>query len=415
MRKRRIAAPLSTKICFFHAILLSLCATTVLLLEAYVPPPVLASYRSSATMDLYSSSSAKESSLLMEQSQPSDEGHDDDGDDETHRQQAKMDAANRFHMDMKRVLKTRQDTAREDANVSSSTTTSSTDSALRAYSPMERRNRPTILTQDVDGAIRVISMLRHMVNIDAATEESFQIVLKALCERGRLRWRNRDSVVVCAADEVEPLMDEIWERENGKVSIETCDLVLQAYAACSTPRGDRRYAQKAQDLIDSMIANGISPSTSSYSHVINAWAWQQGNLKGSKCAEMAQSNLDHLMELEPDNEVVLQAMDWVLEAWSKSISSDAPIKAAKLLKRMMDMQKDGEKATMSFPKSHSYANAILAWSKSKEDGAAEKAHHVLSQLLDDYEKGDLPTHVVPDLFAISKSFWLRQLFLNFAF
>lgn len=365
----------------------------LLVLEAYVPPTI-SSYRSgfTATVDLFSSSPGLKESSLREQPMPTDEGHS------TKSRQTRTDATSRFHMDMRRLLQSRQGTSITDI----ADPMSNGSSVLDAYSPMERRQRPVVLTEDVDGAIRVSTMLRHLVNIDAATEESFQIVLQAFCGRGRLRWKNRDSVVVCAADEVEPLMDELWERQNGKVSTESCDLVLQVYAACSTPRGDRRYAEKAQDLLESMQENGITPSTKSFSAVINAWAWQQGNMKGSKCAEMAQSNLDRLIELNLDDDTALQAMDWVLEAWSKCFTKDAPFKAEKIFQRMKDIQRDKNTSGSSFPNSQSYTNAILAWSKSKENGSAEKAHRMLFQLFEDFEQGNLPENVVPDLFAISK-------------
>jgi hypothetical protein len=330
-------------------------------------------------LDLLSVTAIRESSL------------DEQLANENHRL-ARTDAATRFNTDMLRVLKSRRGIAMQKFESSSS--------VLHEFSTMERRTRPSVLTHDIDGAVRVTSMLRHMVNIDVATEESYQIVLKALSDRGRLRWK-RESSIICAADEVQRLMKELWERQNGNISTETCNLALQTYAACSTPRGNRRYAQKAQTLLDSMIENGIWATTKSFSHVVNAWAWQQGNLKGSKCAEMAQLNLDRMIELEPDVDTVLQAMDWVLEAWSKSVSVDAPSKADRILCRMREL--NNGTSTSSFPSSQSYTNAILAWSKSTEEGSPAKAHQILFQLMDDYEDGTLPENVVPDHFAISKS------------
>jgi hypothetical protein len=324
-------------------------------------------------MDLFSSTAVKDSHLNEQiQEQP--------------------DAASRFHVDMLRVLKSRRGIAGESFELSSFNRS--------VLDPMERRKKPVVLTQDIDGTIRVTSMLRHMVSIDVATEESFQIVLKALCDRGRLRWK-RESAIVCAADEVERLMEELWERQNGNLSIESYNLALQAYAACSTPRGNRRYAQKAQALLDSMIEKRIYPTTKSLSFLTNAWAWQQGNLQGSHCAEMAQLNLDRMIELNPENDTVLQAMDWVLEAWSKSVSKDAPSKADKLLCKMKEL--NNATSTSSFPNRQSYTNSILAWSKSKEEGSAARAHQVLFQLIEEYEKGILPGSVAPELFAISKS------------
>ncbi|KAL3925655.1 MAG: hypothetical protein SGILL_000258 [Bacillariaceae sp.] len=272
---------------------------------------------------------------------------------------------------------------------------------------MERRKRPTVLTQDVDGAIRVTSMLRHMVSIGVATEESFQIVLEAVCGRGRLRWKNKDAMVVCAADEVEKIMQELWQRQDGIVSTETCNLALRAYAACSTPRGDRRYAQKAQALLETMEENGIEPSIATYSHLVNAWAWQQGNLENGECAKNAQLNLDHLEKMNPDDATLLQALDWMLEAWSKTRSDDAPPRAEETLNKMIRIKKKNSECPSSLPNSQSYANAILACAKSRGDNSAEKAQDMLFQLFEKYEGGDLSLE--PNIFAINGviSAWAR--------
>jgi hypothetical protein len=308
------------------------------------------------------------------------------------------DRASRFNMDMKRILESRN------AILASSNTTS-----LSAFSPMERRKRPKLLTEDIDGTIKVMSMLRQMIQLGVATEASFQIVLEALCGRGRLRWKNKHSRVVCAADEVDTLMDELWERQNGNISTYTYDLALRVYAACSTPRGDRNYAQKAQDLLDTMEEEDVNPSIDTFRHVINAWAWQQGNLEQGKCAEMSQSNLERLMEMDPDDETLLQALDWVLEAWSKSSSENSPERAEDILTKMKKIKKKNPSCRSALPNSQSYTNTILAWAKSRSQNSAQRAHNMLYQFLDDYENGDLPPDTEPELFAFNGviSSWAR--------
>ena len=86
-----------------------------------------------------------------------------------------VDPVARFHSDMYRVLKSRR-------NLSSQLD----------LKPLERRKRPKVLTTDLDGAERILSMLRHMVSIGVANEESYRIALEALVHRGRLRWRRDD-------------------------------------------------------------------------------------------------------------------------------------------------------------------------------------------------------------------------------
>eukprot|EP00536_Pseudo-nitzschia_multiseries_P016341 jgi/Psemu1/292479/fgenesh1_pg.1080_\ len=307
------------------------------------------------------------------------------------------DPADRFHMDMKRVLESRMN-AFDD---------SSEDSNIETLSPMDRRNRPAILSQDIDGANRVTSMLRHMVNIGVANEESYQIVLGALCRRGRLRWIDGDSTVVCAADVVDGLIDELWERQNGNISTFTCNLALQAYASCSTPRGDRQYAEKAQSLLYDMENEGIDPSIESFSHVINAWAWQQGNLRDGKCAKMAESNLKRLLEITPDDETKLQGYDWVLEAWSKSQERDAAAHADRILREMKMIKKKNSSLQTTLPNSQSYTNAILAWTKSN---SVAEAHELLYECISNFEKkGESSADQDPELFAFNGviSAWAR--------
>jgi len=299
------------------------------------------------------------------------------------------DPADRFHMDMKRVLESRKNAFDDSSNNSSITT----------LSPMDRRNRPVILSQDVDGAIRVTSMLQHMVNIGVANEESYQIVLNALCRRGRLRWKDGDSTVVCAADVVDGLIDELWERQKGKVSTRTCNLALQAYASCSTPRGDRQYAEKAQTLLYDMENEGIDPSIESFSHVINAWAWQQGNLRDGKCAKMAESNLERLLDISVDDATKLQGYDWTLEAWSKSQEKDAPAHADRIFREMKLIKRRNSSLQSTLPNSQSYTNAILTWTKSN---SAAEAHELLNECIDNFEGGNSSTDQEPELFAFSK-------------
>ena len=300
-----------------------------------------------------------------------------------------IDPANRFHMDMKRVLDSRK-SAFDDSSSASSTST---------LSPMDRRNRPALLSQDVDGANRVTSMLRHMVNIGVANEETYQIVLEALCQRGRLRWVDGDSSVVCAADVVDGLIDELWERQGGKISTRTCNLALRAYAACSTPRGDRRYAEKAQTLLYDMENEGIGPSIETFSHVVNAWAWQQGNLEDGECARMAESNLQRLIDLSPDDETKLQGYDWVLEAWSKSQDHDSPAHADRILSTMKLIKKRNCSVISTLPNSQSYTNAILACTKSN---STAKAHELLYEYIDNFEDDNSSADLGPELFAFSK-------------
>ena len=299
--------------------------------------------------------------------------------------------ADRFHLDMRRVLESR-------ARLASSTTPESSSTSLNDQN--ERRERPQVLQSDIDGAERVATMLQHMVHVGVATEESYQIVLKAYCNRGRVRWRRSDSKIVCAADEAEVLLDELWSRTKGNITVDTCNLALQIYAVCSTPRGGRNYALRAQELLDRMEACGIEPNVESFSHLVHAWAWQQANMEAGECVQQAQSSLDRLLALSPDVDTQLFCYHCVLEAVSKSASDGSAQTADELLRKMIVLRKSADHKT-SYPDAQSYSNAILAWCKSQAPGSAEKANALLIECVKRYERGEFPEGSEPELIAFN--------------
>lgn len=259
---------------------------------------------------------------------------------------------------------------------------------------IERRKRPTLLSTDIDGVERVVSMLGHMVEIGVATEESFQIALEGLSNRGRLRWRRDDSTVVCAADEVEPLLKKIWEAQNGCISTETCNFALKAYAVCSTPRGNRMYAQKAEDVIRKMQDAEIEITSETIAHLVHAWAWQQENRDSGECAKMAQHYFDEMMKLSPDEDIVVEAYGWLLEAWSKCSASSAADTSERIfskLKQLRGANVGGQQ----------YSNAILAWTKKRGEGSAEKGNSLLLQMIDEYEASGYSESAKPELIAFN--------------
>lgn len=304
-----------------------------------------------------------------------------------------VDPASRFHSDMRRVLESRR-------NLSSS--------SKIVWEPLDRRKRPELLTTDMDGAERVLTMLQHMVSIGVATEESYRIVLEALVQRGRLRWRREDSMLVCAADEVHMIMHELWGLVGeGQMSTETCNLALQAYAVCATPRGNRQYANYAQSLLEKMIENGIEVDAESIGHVIHAWSWQQENLRSGECAQMAQENFDRLWAYSPDVETLQRSYHWLLEAWSKSSDEGSKERAEAILKEMISLRKKHPES--DFPNSNSFSNAILAFSKDRVEESASKAQELLDMAISYFERGEFPEDTSPDLIAFNGvlSAWAR--------
>ena len=308
-----------------------------------------------------------------------------------------IDPASRFHADMHRVLKSRRNLMT---------------SSQVAWNPLARGKKAHILTSDVDGTERVLSMLRHMISIGVATEESYLIALEALAKRGRLRWRRDDySSVICAADEVTELLKELEGQSHIQIlSVKTYEYALEAYASCATPRGNRKYAQHAQDLLDRMENNpNVKITPECVSHTIHAWAWQQENLTSGECARMAQTNFERLEQLSPSVATLQQSSHWLLEAWSKSNNEGSNERAGDILGKMLQIRKDHPEESTGFPNANTFSNAILAWSKAREAEAVNKAQELLDCLISTFEASNFREDMQPELIAFNGvlSAWAR--------
>jgi pentatricopeptide repeat protein len=261
-----------------------------------------------------------------------------------------------------------------------------------------RQERPVQLDEksyDIDGAQRVYIMLKHLISIGRAGIESFEIVMQAFVNRDRIRWRNRAaglgdaSWTLCAADQVEELWDLLIETGSSYEEIPDSmyDLILQAYANCATPRGDKRYALRAMNLYQRLeSAHGERPA--SLVHVIHAYAWEQANMNEGQDQPALQAQV-LLDRIECDLELVsrMQCYDWVLEAWSKSASVGSAENAQVIFDKMKVLNETlGGSDILD---SEAYSNAILAWSKSNVPGSSRRGHQLLMELIEKYESGSL--------------------------
>ena len=307
--------------------------------------------------------------------------------EEEEQQQHYNARVDRFHSDMIRVLEVRN------SNMPPSTTR------------VERRERPTLIQDDVDGAERVLHMLQHMVNLGIATEESYNIAMDAVLKRRRLRWktkrRDNDSypTVICAADQLEELLQQL-QCQDVPISITTYNKVLEAYAVCATPRGDRNYAKRADALLEKLMQDD-EYNVDSLIHTLHAWSWQQANLQDGACAQRAHELLQLILdEYTVEDSVRMQCYDWVLEAWSKSSSPGSPQRADDIFSSMKQLN-----ATMNeycgFPNIQSYTNVILAWSKCAHEGSVERAHALLLEMIQHYKGGSFPPDSEPELIAFN--------------
>jgi hypothetical protein len=225
-----------------------------------------------------------------------------------------------------------------------------------------------------------------MVDLGVSTEESYAIAMDAILMRGRLRWKNKDGEVICAADQLELLLQQCNCQDYASISIQTYNKVLESYATCATPRGDRNYAKRAQELLERMMEDDVF-DVDSLVHTLHAWAWQQANLQPGECALKAQELLEQIEERTNDTSTLIQCYDWVLEAWSKSKSEGSPQRAYEAFLRMKQLNHTF--VEIGLPNAESYSNAILAWSKCTNAGSAERAHELLYEMVEKFKSGGL--------------------------
>jgi hypothetical protein len=358
-------------------------------------------------------------------------------------QQQQQQQLHPFLQDMQRVLHSRRDAIRNDP--------------VFFRGMMERRTKPPIIANDIDGAERCLVLLRHLQqhhsNLlfqqqevetngkedDSPTagtvtlaEAAYQIVMRAFLRRGRLRWQCSGptgtiptGTVICAADQLEELLAELQDLlrnnrgDSDRTANDTCflslttyNLVLQAYAICATPRGDRLYASRAHALLQEIVTLQVEPTTvadqsalmiESYLNVLHAYAWQQANLQvASTGAEPAAQLLQTICAMRPNNtNVLLRAHILVLEAYSKSVGGARQChNLLQTVKQLNATLTDTERAAQEGRQlldAEVYSNAILAWSKATDDSggsgsiddlttslshSAEMAHELLLELID---------------------------------
>ena len=340
-------------------------------------------------------------------------------------------AAFRFHHDLEKIL------ARGHG-------------AIDKIDVLERFRKPPFLENDDDHVEQSLRMLQRMESMGVATEQSYQLVLRYMLKRGRAQWKNKSnddqsSSNTCAAVHMEELLGQLVQnkRRNSSegeqdetISIETYNLVLEGYAVCSTPRDSRNFAQRAQDLYESMLRDpNTTPNAESMAHVLHAWAWKQPNIRTrrrnnknsnkrsgdddpndpespSYCARKAQSYLDQLQRLQleeggeqgqdddsssasfHDSQLWMQCHEWVVEAWSLTRDPRAGHQAQAVFdQRPQPLNDDGSSIQTSVAM---YTNLIQSWTKQPEKDRAvvlENTRHaegLLNEMLNLFREKRFP-------------------------
>lgn len=354
-----------------------------------------------------------------------------------------------FQNDMRRVLQQRkqQSLQQPSASIIVDTTTVSSDS-------LSRPQTPAMIFDDADGAERVLDMLEYLEPFQKVNEESYRIVMEAFVLRGRLRWKKRKrsnnynnnnddnslllsssssttdrstATILCAADQVEELFQRLLRDkhpEDVPVSLQTIRLVLQAYANCATPRGQRNYAQKAQALLERLEKRRQEQSPPRkllvekededendlpleiYLHVLHAHAWQQANRASAQSgAQAADDILEHMLWKQGDNKqnnrnnnnpsnhviptAIIQGFVFVIEAWSKCIDGAQKCQERfdqlRSLLHRVENESDWKRLDADV-----YTNVILAWSKiTNSPNATEKAYTLWKELIRKYRENTI--------------------------
>eukprot|EP00977_Amphora_coffeiformis_P004686 scaffold1001_cov169-Amphora_coffeaeformis.AAC.33 len=383
-----------------------------------------------------------------------------DVEDESNTQSPTMTSSptDRFHADMQRVLESRRHRMQAQNTTTTAMTTTTTNKVV-----LDRSQRPAILESDVDGAERVHGLLRVLCQRGLATEKSFQIVMQSYVRRGRLRWRPNQAVVempeeyddstttttarttdddndnvattanklasslssrklICAADQVEALFHELVQRTSRTttattLSVDTYNLVLEAYANCATPRGgygeqNHKYAQRAQALLKRLQAMRGTVPVKSILHVLHATAWQQANLQPGVYAQQAHEYLEQIRQQTKDPSILSQAYSLTLEAYSKSGSAGSAATAETLLMKMIQINATQTSlgTRLGILDAEDFSNAVLAWSKANEPEAAQRAQTWLEKMVALFQSGSFPDGSDPPLIAFNGVIvaWSRQ-------
>jgi hypothetical protein len=117
-----------------------------------------------------------------------------------------------------------------------------------------------------------------------------------------------------------------------------------------------------------------------------AYAWQQGNRKSVVCAAKAYDYMKLLESKNPNDELLSQAYDWVLEAFSKA--NGGAMRAEEIFQRRLKM-------ATSAP-IEDYTNIILAWAKDPAEISVNKATSWLEIMCDKFLANELlqdPEHI----------------------
>ena len=255
---------------------------------------------------------------------------------------------------------------------------------------------------------------------------TFNIVLGALAKQGKAVYRNGDGLqsIIQRAESLLHQMQEI--NEAGDFDVKPCtisyNILLDLYAQIENPEKAADVLKKMRELYDNGNTE-IKPDMYSYNGVLNAWAnsrCKEGvteaekllnqmeengfndnmrpnvvsyctvmkamaqNLKPStssaKRIEAMLDSVESLLHSEFERKSAAYAYNICIDAWGKSGSKDAIVKAEQILTRMFEMSEKLNTKEI-FPCRISYTTIINALSKSGNRNAPQHAERLVQEMI----------------------------------
>lgn len=279
-----------------------------------------------------------------------------------------------------------------------------------------------------DAGSKAESLLRHAQSIGVEPNLfCYNMLIHAYCRQGRRGG---------AVDHAERILNEIEEKyeKTGDDSLRP-DVVTYTSVISAWANSNRRgYAAKQAEDILNRMKESSPPNTVTYNAVLKAWC-RSGEKNAAKRAieifkrmELEHSN-GNLM-VQPDRitfntlihvlsksgksedmnhaEIILSQMksqglkpnvftyNTIIEGWSKVKDSDGSFKAHKMLKKMLDAEKEDKSI---YVKTVSVNHVIFSFSRSGLKSSALRAEELIRFMEREYQNGN--KNLKPDVFGYS--------------
>ena len=138
---------------------------------------------------------------------------------------------------------------------------------------------------------------------------------------------------------------------------------------------------KAEAILRYMDSKGIEPNTIVFNSILHALSFSNRMDKANRAEEIVQRMKQEAAQgkdCEPD----IYSYQSLILAWSRTKTSEGPMKAEDILSFLERQAKKGNKALS--PNAHCFTSVIHAWARSREDGRARKAYNILNQMRERY-------------------------------